>query len=184
MGAKGVNSMAFQLCKHKAWAYAAAAAMLDCYGKAAIVYPTGTGKSYIAFKLIEDHPDAAVLWLSLSEYIFQTQVESLRRQDSDFQPVNVCFYAYAKLMFCAQELLCLCADAGVSGINIRYLDNNRDMAEELFDGHVATEMTRDEAIVRGILPTTKYVTTYSGIKTNWQSTRPMWTACAARACRT
>ena len=42
---------------------------------------------------------------------------------------------------------------------IRYLDNNRDMAEELFDGRVASDMTLGEAIVRGILPTPNYVTT-------------------------
>ena len=33
------------------------------------------------------------------------------------------------------------------------------MAEELFDGHIASEMTLGEAIVRGILPAPKYVTT-------------------------
>ena len=195
MGAKGGKTgMALHLYEHNVRAYAAAAAMLECYGKAAVVHPTGTGKSYIAFKLIEDHPDAAVLWLSPSEYIFQTQVESLRRQDPDFPLVNVHFYTYAKLMFCApeelaaiaalrpayivmdefhragaacwgasaQELLRLCPDAkvlGLSATNIRYLDNNRDMAEELFDGHVASEMTLGEAIVRGILPAPKYVTT-------------------------
>ena len=194
MGAKGVNSMALQLYEHNARAYRAVMAMLARYGKAAVVHPTGTGKSYIAFKLIEDHPDAAVLWLSPSEYIFQTQVESLRRQDPDFPLANVHFYTYAKLMFCApeelaaiaalqpayivmdefhragaecwgasaRELLKLCPDAkvlGLSATNIRYLDNNRDMAEELFDGHVASEMTLGEAIVRGILPAPKYVTT-------------------------
>ena len=195
MGAKGGKTgMALHLYEHNVRAYAAAAAMLDRYGKAAVVHPTGAGKSYIAFKLIEDHPDAAVLWLSPSEYIFQTQVESLRRQDPDFPLVNVHFYTYAKLMFCApeelaaiaalcpayivmdefhragaacwgasaQELLRLCPDAkvlGLSATNIRYLDNNRDMAEELFDGHVASEMTLGEAIVRGILPAPKYVTT-------------------------
>lgn len=60
------------------------------------------------------------------------------------------------------ELLKLCPDAkilGLSATNIRYLDNNRDMAEELFDGHIASEMTLGEAIVRGILPAPKYVTT-------------------------
>ena len=45
------------------------------YGKAAIVHPTGTGKSYIAFKLIEDNPEKVVIWLSPSEYIFKTQLE-------------------------------------------------------------------------------------------------------------
>ena len=46
--------------------------MMEQYGKAAIVHPTGTGKSYIAFKLIEDNPEKVVIWLSPSEYIFKT----------------------------------------------------------------------------------------------------------------
>ena len=61
-----------------------------------------------------------------------------------------------------RELLELCPDAkllGLTATNVRYLDNNRDMAEELFDGHIASEMTLGEAIVRGILPAPKYVTT-------------------------
>ena len=59
-------------------------------------------------------------------------------------------------------LLRLCPNAkllGLTATNIRYLDNNRDMAEELFDGRVASDMTLGEAIVRGILPTPNYVTT-------------------------
>ena len=46
---------------------------------------------------------------------------------------------------------------GLTATNIRYLDNQRDMAQELFDGHVASEMSLGEAIVRGILPAPKYV---------------------------
>lgn len=79
--------------------------MLEKYGKAAIVHPTGTGKSYIAFKLIEDHPDAAVLWLSPSEYIFKNQTEELRRANPDFPLQNVRFYTYAKLMYADQDAM-------------------------------------------------------------------------------
>ena len=46
---------------------------------------------------------------------------------------------------------------GLSATAIRYLDDQRDMSEELFDGNVASEMTLGEAIVRGILPAPKYV---------------------------
>ena len=46
---------------------------------------------------------------------------------------------------------------GLSATNIRYLDNQRDMADELFDGNVASEMSLGEAIVRGILNPPKYV---------------------------
>ena len=167
---------------------------MEQYGKAAIVHPTGTGKSYIAFKLIEDNPEKVVIWLSPSEYIFKTQLESLKRNDPDFSLANVHFYTYAKLMCCTEgqlaeiaglqpsyiildefhragaecwgestvALLKLCPEAkllGLTATNVRYLDNNRDMAEELFDSRVASDMTLGEAIVRGILPAPNYVTT-------------------------
>lgn len=189
-----MGNMALDLYEHNANAYMAAYEMMDKYGKAAIVHPTGTGKSYIAFKLIEAHPNEMIIWLSPSEYIFKTQRESLLRQDQDFPLQNVRFYTYAKLMCSTpeqldqiaeqnptyiildefhrigaefwsestQKLLALCPHAkllGLTATNVRYLDNNRDMAEELFNGHVASEMTLGEAIVRGILSAPKYVTT-------------------------
>ena len=186
--------VALRLFEHNEKAYHAAVWMMEQYGKAAIVHPTGTGKSYIAFKLIEDNPEKVVIWLSPSEYIFKTQLEGLKGNVPDFPLENVHFYTYAKLMCCAQAqldeiaaqkpayiildkfhragaecwgesavaLLKLCPDAkllGLTATNVRYLDNNRDMAEELFDSCVASDMTLGEAIVRSILPTPKYVTT-------------------------
>ena len=191
---KGVNKVALRLFEHNEKAYHAAVRMMEQYGKAAIVHPTGTGKSYIAFKLIEDNPEKVVIWLSPSEYIFKTQLESLKRNDPDFPLANIHFYTYAKRMCCTQAqldeiaaqkpayiifdeshragaecwgestvaLLKLCPDAkflGLTATNIRYLDNNRDMAEELFDSRVASNMTLGEAVVMGILPAPKYVTT-------------------------
>lgn len=38
-----------------------------------------------------------------------------------------------------------------------YLDNQRDMADALFDGCIASEMTLGGAIGRGILSAPKYV---------------------------
>ena len=191
---EGVNKVTLRLFEHNEKAYHAAVRMMEQYGKAAIVHPTGTGKSYIAFKLIEDNPEKVVIWLSPSEYIFKTQLESLKKNDPGFPLSNVHFYTYAKLMCCTQAqlekiaaqkpaylildefhragaecwgestvaLLKLCPEAkllGLTATNIRYLDNNRDIAEELFDCCVASDMTLGEAIVRGILPTPKYVTT-------------------------
>ena len=46
---------------------------------------------------------------------------------------------------------------GLSATNLRYLDAQRDMAVELFDGNIASEMTLGEAVVRGILTPPKYV---------------------------
>lgn len=186
--------MALQLFAHNEKAYHAAVQMMDRCGKAAIVHPTGTGKSYIAFKLIEENPDKTIFWLSPSEYIFRTQLENLKKQEPELSFAKVRFYTYAKLQCCTAEelaaiaaqqpgyiildefhrvgavswgtstleLLKLCPKAkllGLSATNVRYLDNCRDMAQELFDGHIASEMTLGESIVRGILPAPKYVTT-------------------------
>lgn len=187
----GASCMALRLFEHNEKAYHAAVRMMEQYGKDAIVHLTGTGKSYVAFKLIEDNPEKVVIWLSPSEYIFKTQLESLKRNDPDFPLANVHFYTYAKLMCCTQAqldeiaaqkfaylildefhragaecwgkstvaLLRLCPDVkllGLTATNIRYLDNNRDMAEELFDGHIASNMNLGETVVRGVLSTRNY----------------------------
>ena len=182
-----------ELFEHNRIAYESALSMLKENGRAAIVHPTGTGKSFIGFKLAEDNPQAAVCWLSPSEYIFKTQIENLRAAGAA-QPQNIRFFTYAKLMMMdaaaiedirpdyivldefhrcgaqmwgdgAQRLLAAYPQApvlGLSATNIRYLDNQRDMADELFDGNIASEMTLGEAIVRGILaPPTYVVSIYS-----------------------
>ena len=46
---------------------------------------------------------------------------------------------------------------GFSSTAIRYLDNQRDMAEELFDTNIASEMKLGEAIVLGILKSQTYI---------------------------
>ena len=105
LGAKGGVDVALDLFEHNAKAYRAAAAMLARYSKAAVVHPTGTGKSYIAFKLIEDHPDVFFRCLSPSDSIFKTQLEILQKQAPNFPLENVRFYTYAKLLFCTEEPL-------------------------------------------------------------------------------
>ena len=177
-----------QLYEHNRMAYASAVSMLAETGKAAVIHPTGTGKSFIGFKLCEDNPKKQVLWLSPSEYIFKTQRENLRATGAEV-PENISFATYKKFSLLSDEELdqlkpdFLILDEfhrcgaevwqkniskfleknpalpvlGLSATNIRYLDNQRDMADELFFGNIASEMTLGEAIVRGILAAPKYV---------------------------
>ena len=177
-----------ELYPHSQTAYEAALVMLDEAGKAAVIHPTGTGKSFIGFQLCEDHPGDTVLWLSPSAYIFQTQTENWMKAGGRAL-CNVRFLTYAKLMLLDEEALSdlqphfvvldefhRCGAQlwgqgvkrllaryprakllGLTATNIRYLDNQRDMALELFDGNVASEITLGEAIVRGILHPPKYV---------------------------
>ena len=178
-----------KLYSHNKKAYDLAVNMLKDTKKAAIVHPTGTGKSFIAFKLCEDHPDKTICWLSPSEYIFSTQLENLYQATKGYKPHNIVFFTYAKLMGMSKEeikqinpdyiildeyhragatfwqkgveqLLFTYSDVpvlGLSATNIRYLDSQRDMAQELFDGKIASQMSLGEAIVRGILNPPKYV---------------------------
>ena len=57
-------------------------------------HPTGTSKSFIAFKLCEDYPGKVVCWLSPSEYIFRRQLENLKAEGANI-PRNIRFYTYA-----------------------------------------------------------------------------------------
>lgn len=181
--------MAISLFGHNETAYYAALSMMKNTGKAAIVHPTGTGKSFIGFKLCEDNPNKKICWLSPSEYIFKTQLENLSAVSDGYQPKNIDFYTYARLMNLTdgeiaeiqpdyivldefhragaeewgkgvQKLLKYYDNRpilGLSATNVRYLDNQRDMADELFGGNIASYMTLGEAIVRGILNAPKYV---------------------------
>ena len=178
-----------KLFQHNRTAYDNALAMMAQTGKAAIIHPTGTGKSLIAFQLVLDNPDKRICWMSPSEYIFKTQLENLADANGGAVPENISFYTYAKLpLLMPEEVDAIQPDyiildefhrcgaqvwgvgvqtvlerypevplLGLSATNIRYLDNQRDMADELFDGNIASQMTLGEAIVRGILNPPKYV---------------------------
>lgn len=181
--------MSIVLYEHNKKAYQAVRSMLETVGKAAVIHPTGTGKSFIGFKLCEDNPDKTICWLSPSQYIFTTQMENLRHESSDYDGGNIAFYTYAKLMNMSEgEMLDIKPDyiildefhrcgavewgagvntlidmypdtpiLGLSATAIRYLDAQRDMAAELFDSNIASEMSLGEAIVKGILNPPKYV---------------------------
>ena len=181
--------MRIELYEHNERAYENALLLLQSDKKAAVIHPTGTGKSFIVFKLCEDNPDKKICWLSPSEYIFDTQLENLKKVTGGYAPQNISFFTYAKLMNmseadisdikpdfiildefhrCGAEmwgqgverLLSAYPNTPILGLSataIRYLDNQRNMADELFDGNIASEISLGEAIVRGILAPPKYV---------------------------
>lgn len=182
--------MSLHLFPHNQYAYEAAMHLMKEEGKAAVIHPTGTGKSFIAFQLAIEHPQEKILWLAPSEYIYQTQVENLKQTEGvrEEQLQNIQFRTYSKLMMNEDEIELLTPDyivldefhrcgalewgksvekllaaypeariLGLSATNIRYLDGQRDMAVELFDGLIASEMTLGEAIAKQILPAPVYV---------------------------
>ncbi|MGN0425405.1 MAG: Helicase associated domain protein [Acetatifactor sp.] len=206
--------MAVKLYAHNQTAYEKALHLMEQSGRAAVVHPTGTGKSFIAFKLAEEHPGERIIWLAPSEYIFRSQRENYIKAGGDEEALSgITFLTYSKLMYgirdmedtaddlsaplsetdifetsldqaflseppayivldefhrcgaeswgrCVHRLMQAFPEAkvlGLSATNIRYLDNRRDMAGELFDGRLASRMELAEAISRGILPAPFYV---------------------------
>ena len=85
--------MSIHLYKHNEDAYRAVETMLEEKQMAAVIHPTGTGKSMIAFKLVEQHAHNHFLWLSPSEYIYKTQLENIDTQFS-----NIEYMSYSRLM--------------------------------------------------------------------------------------
>lgn len=193
-------AVSINLYEHNETAYKAVVSMLGKCGKAAVIHPTGTGKSFIAFKLCEDNPDKSICWLSPSEYIFKTQLENLKKTANGYVPENIHFFTYARLVNMEDEELegikpdYIILDEfhrcgarvwgqgvqsflekypdtpilGLSATAIRYLDNQRDMSDELFDGLVASEISLGEAVVRGILTPPKYVLSVFSYKKEYE----------------
>lgn len=176
-----------ELYQHNRIAYEKAVRMLKEEGKAAIIHPTGTGKSFIAFALVLDNPDKKFLWLSPSMYIYDLQCKNLW-QKQHIRFTNIEFHTYAWLMRNDKDIEKLDADyiildefhrtgaheweksirklieahpqaklLGLSATKVRYLDNQRDMAEEIFEGCIASEIGICEAMAQKILPEPKYI---------------------------
>ena len=150
------------------------------------VQPTGTGKSFLILKLIEDNPDKEFLITAPNNYVFG-QIKS-HAETSHVSLENCRFMTYTALYEAehAEEIPCdylitdefhrlgaatwsdgimrflethRCKVFGTSATPIRYLDSMRDMAQELFHSHYAVNMSLAEAIQLRILPLPVYVTT-------------------------
>lgn len=90
--------MTIELFEHNNDAYNKLYESLSTGNKAAIVHPTGTGKSYIGFKLAEQNPNKRFLWLVPNMNICSVQVNNLINAYPDIDLGNVWFLTYGRLM--------------------------------------------------------------------------------------
>ena len=158
--------------------------------RVAVIQPPGTGKSWLALKLLEENKGKKAIYIAPSNPILHNLKKSIFESGMDMSNFpGLKRITYAKLMNMSdEEIAKLGADIiildefhhcgapewgagverllaqnpesnvlGLSATPIRYLDKGRDMAEELFNGNVASEMNLEEAINRGILPEATYV---------------------------
>lgn len=155
--------------------------------KACITHATGTGKSLIITKSINDFKGENILVLSSTNYILDYLKESFSISGDNvttmtykklasivmngsteiekFNPKLIIFDEFhrcgaSQWFIGAKYLLDKFKDSyklGLSATPVRYLDDCRDMSKELFEGNIVSSISLYDAIVRSILPTPRYV---------------------------
>ena len=179
--------MGVELLKHNQEAYEKVEKNFETGNRVAIIHPTGTGKSFIALKIAEQHSGKRILYLSHSRPLmwqlkknmiksgikvsketqeaitYQKLTAMLKNAPEKFKEIHADYIILDEFHHCGapewgravEELLKNNPNAKVLGLSaspLRYFDDGiRDMAEELFAGNVASEITLEEAIVKGIL---------------------------------
>ena len=145
--------------------------------RAAVVHATGTGKSYIIASVADKFPGKVIV-LAPNYFV----LDETRKLSSD----RIEFRTFASLMYDespADDYQLICIDEfhragaedwgkgvarlleanpnakvhGTTATAIRYLDGQRNMADELFDGNVVSSLSLREAIDRGIIQEPTYV---------------------------
>jgi len=171
-----------QLLEHNKTAYLAVKDAFSSENRTCIIHPTGTGKTYVALQAIRDCKGTCLYLTALKEnlaYFERTLAEELGKVP------GYCSNIYRNLQRDLPEypsfdliildefhrcgapdweeyvymLLSENPDAKVLGLSatpVRYLDNERNMAEELFENNVSSEITLASAIAGGLLNTPEY----------------------------
>lgn len=175
-----------ELLQHNQETYQEIQEIFRTKNRACVVQPTGSGKSYLMLKLLEDYSDKKILIIQPQRYIIEQFKDTMPLEMKKF---DVQFLTYSKLSNLdnqeienikpdlilidemhragakkwqtgVKKLLNTYPDAktlGLSATPIRYLDGSRNMAEELFDGNMACDMSLSDAIIRRILPLPRYI---------------------------
>ncbi|OLO26801.1 hypothetical protein BTR23_22235, partial [Alkalihalophilus pseudofirmus] len=153
--------------------------------KVAVVQATGTGKSYIIIKFLSDFINKQCLVLAPSKYILKQLKSKFMWSFEDTKLMTyakLAKYSESEINSFKFDLIVLdefhrCGAKewgkgvqllinnnynslllGTTATPIRYLDGNKDMSDELFDGNVSSDLSLANAIAKNILPMPTYVT--------------------------
>lgn len=155
--------------------------------KVAVVQATGTGKSYLILSTLRNFLYEKKLVLAPSNYILE-HIQSTAN-GNDF---NTDYMTYSKLMFSdiinkysliildefhrcgadkwGKEVTKLLENnpnakiLGTSATPIRFLDNERNMSDELFNSNVVSNLSLTDALAQRILPIPTYVSSIFSIE--------------------
>lgn len=167
------------LLQHNKTAYQKVMRAFETSDRTCVVHPTGTGKSYLIAAVSESFKK--VLILGPNTFVLD-QVHSVLKwrkrgvEYMTYQTLNLTENPHTDYdLICLDEfhrtgapewgaavdrLLELNTEAkvfGTTATHIRYLDNERNMADELFHGNIASHITIAEAWNQSILPIPRYV---------------------------
>lgn len=169
-----------ELLEHNKKTYKRLCDVLEENNKCALVQATGTGKSYIAGKYIEEHANTTLI-LVPTNAIADAWSNLLKENEKEVDIIT--YQAFAKEpnnfldydLVIADEMHHLGSEVwgkkfvetylqsenhkiiGLTATEIRYLDNSRDIAEEIFENIRIDGCDLPTAINTGVLPTFKYV---------------------------
>ena len=165
---------------HNEKAYKAVMEAFKTSDRTCIIHPTGTGKSYIVSEVAKKFDK--VLVAAPNNFVLQQQKSTLSSHKKatyltyqwlmrhymdvstkyDLIVLDEFHRTGAEEWGAAVSLLLESQPQakvlGTSATPIRYLDGERDMAKELFNSNIASEMSIAEAWNKGILPIPTYVT--------------------------
>ena len=184
--------MGISLKKHNEKAYQKIKDMLKETDRAAVVHPTGTGKTYIALKWIEE-TSGKTIYVAPSNHILNQVKEDVEKakesgeiSDEQYKRYKeVKYVTYTSLMELSKmesgydniiidefhrcgapewskgvdRIIKQSPNAKILGMTatpIRAVDN-KDMADAIFKGNVASEMTLEEAVAEGIIEAPIYI---------------------------
>ena len=186
------------LYKHNLYAYNQIEERLKTSNRTCVIHPTGSGKSFIAIKWLYENRDKKCLFLTSQKPIIDQIIRHIYNCGmtlDDFP--NLAFELYSnvsedyannhKADYIVLDEFHRCGAPewgkninrlldnnnnakvlGVSATPIRYLDDNRNMAEELFDNNIASEISLVEAVSKGILPLPTYINAIYSFEQNIQ----------------
>lgn len=191
-GMDNFNLKKMELYPHNKQAYDRAQKMLTERNYTCIIHPTGTGKAVIISQFIGDNPKKRHLVLAPNILIFseiRKHIRGVTFNQMTYQSLADCFYEdvqkYDYIYLdefhrigaktwgkSVTALLAINEEAkviGTSATPIRYLDKGRDMAAEIFDRSVASEISLCRAILEGILPSPRYVSALYSISDEYSA---------------
>lgn len=169
--------MRTNLLPHNKTAYKKVMKAFETADKTCVIHPTGTGKSYLIAAVSESYKKVLILapnifvlgqvesvtnWHPTIDYMTYAYLNS-RGSDKQYDLIVLDEFHRAGATEWGEAVKTLLSQQhgkvfGTTATPIRYLDEGRNMADEIFDGNIASQMSIGEAWNRNILPIPTYVT--------------------------